>query len=154
MFTHIRAVMAAAVVILMTGTAFAQTAGPTLAEAKKAMLAAQNAAMKMKVSLSCVILDARGDVVAAERMDMARYYTIAVATGKARASAAFGQPSAALGGLAAMKIDQAIEGPQMLFIQGAVPITRNNQVVGSMGCSGAQSQQDEDAAKAGVSAMQ
>ena len=153
MIRRISALMGLALLVA-TGTAFAQTPGPTLAEAKKAMIAAQNAAMKMNTRLSCVILDSRGDVIAAERMDMARYFTINVATGKARAAATFGQPSAALGGMAAMRIDQAIDGPQMLFIQGAVPITRNNQVVGAMGCSGGSGQQDEDAAKAGIAAMQ
>ena len=42
----------------------------------------------------------------------------------------------------------------MLFLQGAVPIMKNGQLVGAMGCSGAASQQDEDAAKAGLAAMQ
>jgi uncharacterized protein GlcG (DUF336 family) len=35
-------------------------------------------------------------------------------------------------------------------IQGAVPIMKNNQVFGAIGCSGATAQQDEDSAKVGL----
>jgi uncharacterized protein GlcG (DUF336 family) len=42
----------------------------------------------------------------------------------------------------------------MLFVQGAVPIMTGGQSVGAIGCSGASAQQDEDAANAGIAAMQ
>ena len=140
---------------LMATTAGAQgMAAPSLADAKKALTAAEAEAVEMGVGLSCAIVDARGALVALARMDTARYFTADVAVGKARASAAFGAPTGALSNLSSLGLDKVIEGGEMLFVQGAVPITKNGQPVGAIGCSGASAQQDEDAATAGVAAMQ
>ena len=91
--------------VLLAGTARAQTPaaaapGPTLAEARKMLAAAQAAATKMNQNLSCAVMDARGDIVAIERMDKARFFTVDIARGKALASATFGQPSGSLAALA------------------------------------------------------
>ena len=140
---------------LMAATAGAQDmAAPSLADAKKALTAAEAEAVEMGVGLSCAVVDARGALVALARMDTARYFTADVAVGKARASAAFGAPTGALSNLSSLGLDKVIEGGEMLFVQGAVPITKNGQPVGAIGCSGASAQQDEDAATAGVTAMQ
>ena len=40
-------------------------------------------------------------------------------------------------------------GNRMIPAQGAVPIIRNDRVIGAIGCSGGAPQQDETAAKAG-----
>ncbi len=140
---------------LMAGAAGAQgMVGPSLAEAKEALAVAEAAAVEMGIGLTCVVVDSRGTLVALARMDNARYFTADVAVGKARASAAFGAPSGALTNVGALGLGTVIEGGGMLFLQGAVPIMKNGQLVGALGCSGAASQQDEDAAKAGVAAMQ
>ena len=139
---------------LMAGAAGAQGMGPSLAEAKEALAVAEAAAVEMGIGLTCAVVDSRGTLVALARMDNARYFTTDVAVGKARASAAFGAPSGALTNVGALGLGTIIEGGGMLFLQGAVPIMKNGQPVGAMGCSGAASQQDEDAAKAGVAAMQ
>ena len=129
-------------------------AGPSLADAKKALAVTEEKAVEMGVSLSCAVVDSRGALVALTRMDGARYFTADVAVGKARASAAFGSPSGELARLASMGLGEAIHGGPMLFVQGAVPITESDQSAGALGCSGASAQQDEDAARAGVSAIQ
>ena len=149
--TRIRFTLAtAAVVTLMALTAQAQVAGPSLADAKKAIAAAQAVAVKMNINLSCVVLDARGAMVAAERMDKANYFTMDVARGKALVSASFGSPSGALASLATSGLGNVLAGPATpLFMQGAVPIKGG----GAVGCSGAASQQDEDAAKAGAATI-
>ena len=140
---------------LMTAAASAQgTVGPSLADAKKALAAAEGAAVEMGVGLTCAVVDSRGALVALARMDTARYFTADVAVGKARATAAFDAPSGALTNVGSLGLDTVIEGGGMLFLQGAVPITKNGQSMGALGCSGASSQQDEDAATAGVAAMQ
>ena len=129
-------------------------AGPSLSEAKKALAVTEEKAIEMGVSLSCAVVDARGALIALTRMDGARYFTADVAVGKARASAAFGSPSGELGRLASMGLDEAIHGGPMLFVQGAVPIMESGESAGALGCSGASAQQDEDAARAAVSAIQ
>ena len=139
---------------LMANSAGAQAmVGPSLADSQSALAAAEAAAVEMGVGLTCAVVDSRGALVALARMDSARYFTADVAVGKARASAAFGAPSGALSNVGSLGLGTVIEGGGMLFLQGAVPITKNGQSVGAMGCSGAASQQDEDAATAGVAAM-
>src|SRR5712691_5225291 len=133
--------------------AFAAVPGPTMAEAMKAIAAAHAAATKIGVNVSCAVVDSRGDLVALARMDKARFFTTDVARGKALMSATFGQPSGALTQLANSpllpNLNAAAQG-RMYAVQGAVPIMRNNQLLGAIGCSGATSQQDEDSAKAGL----
>lgn len=130
--------------------------GPTLAQALKAMDLAKAAADKINVKLSCVVVDSRGDLVAVARMDGARYYTTDVARGKALTSATFGRPSAEMIQFGSTPMFQnfntAAQG-RLYPIQGALPIQKNNQTIGAMGCSGASSQQDEDAVRAALAAF-
>jgi uncharacterized protein GlcG (DUF336 family) len=127
--------------------------GPTYTVAQKAIAAAHAAGEKLGVRLSCAVVDSRGDLVALGRMDGARFLTTDVARGKALASAIFGQPSGGLGAFAAspffQNLNTAAQG-RVYPIQGAVPIMKNNQVFGAIGCSGATAQQDEDSAKVGL----
>ena len=140
---------------LMVNAAGAQSRiGPSLADAKKALAATQAVAKKLDVGLSCAIVDSRGALVALTRMDNAGYITADVAVGKARASAAFGAPSGGLTRIGELGLGSVIEGGEMLFLQGAVPIMKDGQSLGALGCSGATAQLDEDAATAGVKAIQ
>jgi glc operon protein GlcG len=140
---------------LLANAAGAQgVGGPSLAEAKRALAATEEAAIEMGVGLSCAVVDSRGTLVAMTRMDSARYFTANVAVGKARASAAFGAPSGGLTRIGSLGLDKVMDGGEMLFLQGAVPIVKDGQPAGALGCSGAAAQQDEDAATAGVAAMQ
>ena len=139
---------------LMVGTAEAQRMiGPQLAKVQAGLAASEEAASGMGVGLSCAVVDSRGALVALARMDSASYFTSDVAVGKARASAAFGAPSGELGRLHELGLANVIEGGEMLFVQGALPIMKDGHRMGALGCSGAAAQQDEDAAKAGVAAM-
>ena len=132
----------------------AQSIGPSLADAQKALVEAGSSADGMGVKLSCAVVDSRGALVALARMDDAPYFTADVAVGKARASATFGAPTSALESLGSGGVGDVIAGGPMLFRQGAVPIVQKGQLVGALGCSGASSQQDEDAANAGIASIQ
>lgn len=128
--------------------------GPTTAQAMAALAAAQEAAEALGVSLSCAVVDSRGDLIALARMDGARFYTTDVARGKARMSAVFGQPSGAMADFgnspAFQSFNETIPGPLYAF-QGALPIMRSGELIGAMGCSGAASQVDEDAVRSALS---
>ena len=152
--------------ILMSAPALAQTPqtplpaaaaipGPTLASADKMLAAARAKATELGVALACVVVDIHGDLVAAARMDGTGFLTIAVAQGKARTSALTGQPSGGLGerGANFAAIGGAI-GQTLVTVQGAVPIVQGGKRVGGIGCSGAQAEQDEAAARAGFMAGQ
>ena len=127
--------------------------GPTTAQATAALAAAQEAAEQLDVSLSCAVVDSRGDMIAMARMDGARFFTTDVARGKARISAFFGQPSGDMADFgnspAFQSFNETMQGPLYAF-QGALPIMRNGEVIGAMGCSGAASQVDEDAVRAAL----
>ncbi len=128
--------------------------GPTAAQAMAALAAAQEEAEALGVSLSCAVVDSRGDMIALARMDGARFYTTDVARGKARMSALFGQPSGNMAdfgnSLAFQSFNETISGPLYAF-QGALPIMRDGELIGAMGCSGAASQVDEDAVRSALS---
>ena len=134
----------------------APTPGPTLGQALKAMDLAKAAAAKLNLTLSCVVVDSRGDLVAVTRMDGARYYTTDVARGKALTSATFGRASGEMVQFGSTPLFQnfntAAQG-RLYPIQGALPIQKNNVTIGAMGCSGASAQQDEDAVRAALAAF-
>lgn len=140
---------------LAAGTASAQVAGPSLAEAKKAIAAAQDFATKAGTRLSCAVIDARGAIVATERMDGAPFFAADAARGKALVAASFGSPSGALASLSTSGLGQLLPGPGTpLFMQGAVPVKKAGANAGAIGCSGGTAQQDEDGAKAGAATIQ
>jgi uncharacterized protein GlcG (DUF336 family) len=134
----------------------APVAGPTMAEALKALEAARGAAATAGVKLSCAVVDARGDLIALTRMDGARFFNADIARGKAQVAAMFGQPSGTLGQFGASSffanLNTTAQG-RLYPMQGAVPISRGDQIIGGIGCSGAASKVDEDAAKAGLAAF-
>ena len=144
----------ASLVPVDAGAQATMVTGPSLAEAQQALAATEAAANEMGVGLTCAVVDSRGALVALARMDSASYFTADVAVGKARASAAFRAPSGALARVGELGVADVIEGGPMLFVQGAVPIMHEGHSVGAIGCSGASAQQDEDAANAGIAAMQ
>jgi glc operon protein GlcG len=140
---------------LTAGAAFAQVPEPSLAEAKTAIAAALATADTMKAGLGCVVIDSRGAVITAERMDNALFFTVDVARGKALVSATFGGPSGSLSAMAASGIGVTLPGPASpVWLQGAVPLTRGTTTIGAIGCSGGSGQQDEDGAKAGAATLQ
>ena len=144
----------ASLVPVDAGAQATMVTGPSLAEAQQALAATEAAANEMGVGLTCAVVDSRGALVALARMDSASYITADVAVGKARASAAFRAPSGALARVGLLGVADVVEGGPMLFVQGAVPILKEGQSMGAIGCSGASAQQDEDAANAGIAAMQ
>jgi glc operon protein GlcG len=86
-----------------------------------------------------------------ERMDGAPTISVDIAPGKARTAALFGRSSALLE--EAIKTRPAIGTAGHLLLQGGLPIMVNGVVIGSVGVSGATSQQDEQVAAAGIAAI-
>jgi uncharacterized protein GlcG (DUF336 family) len=146
------ALLAAAPAAAQTPTVQAPL-GPTLDEARKGLTAAVATAAKAGVTLSCAVVDSRGDLVALHRMDNARFITTDIARGKALASAIFGQPSSSVEKMANapwfQNLNTAAQG-RLYPAQGGVPILRNQETYGAIACSGATGVLDEEAAKAGL----
>ena len=128
----------------------------TLSEAQAIISAAQRDAAGKNLRLSIAVVDGRGDLIAATRMQGARPTTMDTAIGKAMGAAIFGRPSADLAERSDSPLYRNMNeatGGRLRFFQGAVPILRNGYTVGTVGASGASSQDDEDNVKAALAAV-
>ena len=126
----------------------------TLAEANRMVQAAVAKAGELNVSVSIAVCDAGGNLLAFNRMEGASAVSATVAQGKAAASAGFGRASGTL--QADSPVIQSViasMGGRMLAAQGAVPVIKDGELVGSIGGSGATAQQDEDCARAGLASL-
>jgi glc operon protein GlcG len=129
-----------------------------LADAYRAIQAAQAKASSLALQISIAVCDADGRLVAFQRMDGALAEANRASIGKALASVRSGRPSG----------DQSSEGPtdfragtvvgegfMPLRRPGGLPIIRSGQVDGALGVSGASSnEEDEECALAGIVALQ
>ncbi len=128
----------------------------TLSEAQAIIAAAQRDAANKNLRLSIAVVDGRGDLIAATRMQGARPTTMDTAIGKAMGAAIFGRPSADLAERSDSPLYRNMNeatGGRLRFFQGAVPILRDGYTVGAVGASGASSQDDEDNVKAALAAV-
>lgn len=103
--------------------------------------------------VAIAIVDAAGDLIYFQRGDDTQPASIEIAIRKARTAAAFKRPTRAFedavaGGRLALL---GIEG--LLPIEGGVPVTVGERVVGAIGVSGVTPQQDGQIAQAGVAAL-
>jgi uncharacterized protein GlcG (DUF336 family) len=132
----------------------------SLEQAEKIIAAALQFAKQNKAILTVVVVDSGGHVVAAARMNGSAFGTFDVARGKAIASVATG----GISGRALMdrykanpivfgQISALSYGGPMFPSQGSLPIFIDGTLVGAVGGSGASSQLDEDAGRAGIIAI-
>lgn len=125
----------------------------TLEDCTTIMKAAQAEARANSWIVSIAILDDGGHLLAFERMDGATPASAAIATEKGR-TAAISRRSSGMweelikGGRTAM-----LKMPNLLPVQGGMPILVEGNCIGAVGVSGVQSQQDEQIATAGINAL-
>lgn len=130
--------------------------GLTLSEANSIVRASLVRAEELGIAISVAVCDAGGRLLAFQRMDDAIWASTLGSQGKAIASAAFGRASGELTERADTPIIRGIvlaEGGHMIASQGAVPIMRDGRLVGACGVGGGTSEQDEDCARAGATAV-
>ncbi len=126
----------------------------TLAEANRMVQAAIAKAGELNIKLSVSVCDAGGHLLAFNRMEGASLVSATAAQGKAVVSTHFGRASGTV--QADSPVIQAIlatQGGRMIPAQGALPVYRNDELIGAIGGSGGTSQQDEDCAQSGISAL-
>ena len=107
--------------------------------------------------LAIAILDAGGNVVRVTRMDGCNFLSPDIARGKAYGAAAWKVPSGDLNtrfqtNPASAAGMVAISGHRIAPVQGALPIWDGSRSDGAIGVSGARSDEDEAAARAGITA--
>lgn len=137
-------------------TSFAASTTIEYAEAARILKAAMAKAEVLGITVAVAVVDARGDLVAAGRMDGARWWWIQTCQGKAFAAAAYGLPSGELADRANSPVMQTVVQIHRGLLtpsKGAVPITRGDQIIGAVGVGGGTADQDEEVAREGAAAL-
>lgn len=155
-----RLLLAFALAVLASGLR-AQTPPPdyglsiSLADAKRALAAAQVEATKNKWNVVIAIVDTGGHVVALERLDSTQYGSVEIAIEKARTSAAFRRSTKAFQDMVAAGGEglRILKLPGALPLEGGLPIIVGGKIVGAIGVSGVTSAQDGQIAAAGLAAL-
>ncbi|MCX7985207.1 MAG: heme-binding protein [Bacteroidetes bacterium] len=125
----------------------------TLDIVKHVAAAAENEARANNLSMAIAILDDGGHLLYFSRMDNVQLGSIDVALEKARTALYFKRPTksyqdrVANGELFLLKV------PNIIPVEGGLPLIYNNQVLGSIGISGGTPQQDGLVAQAAVKAF-
>jgi len=131
----------------------------TLEGARAVLAAAHRRAEEIKIPMDIAVVDDGGHLLAFERMDGAKLSSIEISLVKARASAMRRAPTGP-----AMAGDQAnvplalglavASSKTQTPIRGGVPLIVDGQVVGAIGVSAGNEDQDSDVARAGAAAIE
>ena len=127
----------------------------SLEQAKKVMVGAEAESKKHNWNMVIVVLDSGGNLVLLERMDGTQLGSIEAAREKAYSAVLYRRPT---------KIFQDLlgqGGPNMRLlalpgaspIEGGIPLLVDGKIIGSVGVSGAASEQDAQVAKAGADSL-
>jgi len=126
----------------------------SLDAAKKAMAASEAEAKKNNRPVAIAILDTTGSLVMLQKLDSTQTGSVDIAIGKARTALDFRRPTKALqdvvaGGGAGLRL---LSARNMLALEGGVPVVVDGKIVGAIGVSGVNSDQDAQVAMAGAAA--
>jgi uncharacterized protein GlcG (DUF336 family) len=128
----------------------------TLAQAQQIIQGALAHAEQHGYLMSIAVVDAAGTLVAAARMDGARFLTPETARAKAYAAAAYGRSGRELGEAyreyPPFWASLPSLGRPLLPSQGGVPIIVEEVIVGAVGVGGGTGEQDDETARAGLAA--
>jgi glc operon protein GlcG len=150
-------VLVAAVLAFAAISCYAQPRpdyGPSinLETAKKVMAAAQAESRKNGWNMAIAVVDTAGNLVAYEKMDQTQTASVQVAIDKAVSAAIYRRSTKVFedivakggAGLRVMNLRNAS------MVEGGLPIFADGKVIGAIGVSGANADQDGVAAKAGA----
>jgi uncharacterized protein GlcG (DUF336 family) len=125
----------------------------TLAEAKKAVAAAQADAVRSNLTVAIAVVDEGGHLMLFEKMDGTQAGSIAIAIAKARTAVLYKRPTKVFEDAVAGGRSVILSLPEVLPIEGGLPVTIGVTVIGAIGVSGATAQQDGGVAAAGLAAL-
>lgn len=124
-----------------------------LETARKAAAAAAAEARKNSWTVAVAIVDTAGDLVYFERADDTQVASCQIAQDKARTAVRFKRPSKAFeDGLGGGRLG-ILGMPNVIPLEGGIPLLIDGKIVGAIGVSGVTSQQDGVCAQAGVDAL-
>jgi len=125
----------------------------TLDVAKQIAAAAEAEAKKNNWTVVIAIVDDGANLVYLQKADDTQIGSIEVAQEKAKTAVKFKRPSKALEDAVAGGRNAVLKLPGALPIEGGVPLMDGGKVIGAIGVSGVQSNQDGQIAQAGVNAF-
>jgi uncharacterized protein GlcG (DUF336 family) len=130
----------------------------SLNDAEKLIAAAQQKAVSINVKVTVAVVDAGAHLIALSRMDGANPMSPMIATGKAVGAAMFRRDGAWLLSTANDRATfwtavKEMAGKDMVPGPGSLPITRDGEVIGAVGVSGAAPNEDLACAEAAVSSI-
>jgi glc operon protein GlcG len=111
---------------------------------------AAEAAAQIPCAMSIAIVDDGANLAYLERMDGAMIGSVEAARRKARCAVLFKRPTKAFEEALAGGRMAILSLPEVLPIEGGIPLIQNGQVVGAIGISGGTAQQDGFVATAAV----
>ena len=141
----------------MTLTASAQLANKkslTLEAAKKIAAAAQVEAKKNNWNVVISVVDDGANLIYLEKMDGTQIGSIEIAQMKARTAIKMKRPSKAFEDMIAGGRNAVLKLPDVLGVEGGLPLVVDGQFLGAIGVSGVTSAQDGQIAAAGVKALE
>jgi uncharacterized protein GlcG (DUF336 family) len=110
-------------------------------------------AARQDITVTAVVVDESGRLVALGRMDRARPVTVDIAVNKAYTAASFQQPTAELSSQAGQAWFQSLivsSNGRITAGGGAIPIVEGGQVVGAIAVAGGTDEQDQHCCEAAL----
>lgn len=125
----------------------------TLDVAKQIAAAAEAEAKKNNWNVVIAILDDGANLVYLQRMDETQIGSVDVAIAKAASAIKFKRPTKVFEEAVAGGRTAILKLPGALPVEGGVPLTADGKIIGAIGVSGVQSNQDGIIATAGAGAL-
>ena len=122
-------------------------------DAKKIAAGALAEAKKNGWNVAIAVLDNHGMLIYYEMMDDTQTSSATIAIEKGRTAAMFRRPSKAFEDVVSKGRIAVLGLPGVTPVQGGLPIVVNGKIVGGVGVSGVNSDQDEQVSQAGLNAL-
>lgn len=151
-------IFAAITLVLFAGIASAQQRPSyggqiTLEDAKKIAAGAVVEAKKNNWNVAIAVVDNHGMLIYYEMLDDTQTSSATIAIEKARTAAMFRRPSKVFEDVVAKGRVAVLGLPGVTPVQGGLPIYVNGKIIGGVGASGVNSDQDEQVVQAGLNAL-
>jgi uncharacterized protein GlcG (DUF336 family) len=125
----------------------------TLEDAKKIAAGAVVEAKKNNWNVAIAVVDNHGMLIYYEMLDDTQTSSATIAIEKARTAAMFRRPSKAFEDVVSKGRVAVLGLPGVTPVQGGLPIFVNGKIIGGVGASGVNSDQDEQVVQAGLNAL-
>ncbi|HEX5191673.1 MAG TPA: heme-binding protein [Solirubrobacteraceae bacterium] len=129
----------------------------TLQQARKVLAGAEERADEIGVAMNIAVVDAGNNLTAFARQDGAWLGSIEIAQDKAFTARAFDMPTAQLAEIAQpggpLYGIAVSNGGRVIVFPGGIPLKSGDEVIGAIGVSGGQVDQDQTVAEAGAAAL-